>query len=136
MEAKTKVSDASVAEFLNALDNETRRNDCQTLWQLMQAATGAEPKLWGSNIVGFGTYRLKYASGKEGDWPILAFAPRKQQVTLYLKGMDANVELLTRLGRHTRGGGCLHIKKLADVDLEAVKELLARSVALTLAESA
>ena len=128
MELKTKLTDASVAEFLATVDNETRRADCETLTTLMQAATGAEAKLWGSNIVGFGTSRIKYANGKEADWLQIAFAPRKDKVTLYLKGMDENAELLAKLGKHSRGGGCLHIKKLADVDLEVLKELIGRSL--------
>jgi hypothetical protein len=128
MELKTKLTDASVAEFLATVDNETRRADCDTLTALMQAATGAEAKLWGSNIVGFGTSRIKYANGKEADWLQIAFAPRKDKVTLYLKGMDENAELLAKLGKHSRGGGCLHIKKLADVDLDVLKELIGRSL--------
>jgi Domain of unknown function (DU1801) len=128
MELKTKLTDASVAEFLATVDNEARRADCETLTTLMHAATGAEAKLWGSNIVGFGTSRIKYANGKEADWLQIAFAPRKDKVTLYLKGMDENAELLAKLGKHSRGGGCLHIKKLADVDLEVLKELIGRSL--------
>lgn len=128
MELKTKLTDASVAEFLATVDNEARRADCDTLTALMQAATGAEARLWGSNIVGFGTSRIKYANGKEADWLQIAFAPRKDKVTLYLKGMDENAELLAKLGKHSRGGGCLHIKKLADVDLDVLKELIGRSL--------
>ncbi|WP_309690032.1 DUF1801 domain-containing protein [Armatimonas sp.] len=128
MELKTKISDASVTEHLDALDNETRRADCQTLSVLMQEATGSEAKLWGTNIIGFGSYRYKYASGREGDWMQVAFAPRKLHVTLYLTGIKENTDLLEKLGKHSLSGGCLHIKKLADVDLDVLKELIGRSV--------
>lgn len=131
MELKTKLTDASVDAFLATLDNDMRRADSEIVSELMQEATGAEPKLWGTNIVGFGTSRIKYANGKEADWLQIAFAPRKDRVTLYLKGMDENAELLAKLGKHSRGGGCLHIKKLADVDLDVLKELIGRSVAAT-----
>jgi hypothetical protein len=131
MELKTKLTNASASAFLDALDNETRRTDCQTLSKLMQEATGAEPKLWGTNIVGFGTSRIKYASGKEADWLQIAFAPRKPHVTLYLTGVKEQTELLEKLGKHTLSGGCLHIKKLADVDADVLKELIGRAVAAT-----
>lgn len=129
MELKTKASDASVSEFLDALDNETRRADCQTLSVLMQEATGSEAKLWGTNIIGFGSYPYKYASGKVGIWMQVAFAPRKPHVTLYLKGITQHTNLLEKLGKHTLSGGCLHIKKLADVDIDVLKELIQHSVA-------
>ena len=135
MELKTKLTDASVDAFLATLDSDARRADSGIVSELMQAATGAEPKLWGTNIVGFGTSRIKYANGKEADWLQVAFAPRKDKVTLYLMGMDENAELLAKLGKHTRGGGCLHIKKLADVDTDVLKELIQRSVALAVERS-
>ena len=128
MELKTKVSDASVPKFLDAIDNETRRSDSQTVSTLMQAATGAEPKLWGTNIIGFGSYRYQYASGQQGDWMRVGFAPRKLHVTLYLNGIKQQTDLLEKLGKHTLQGGCLHIKKLADVDLDVLKELIQRAV--------
>ena len=131
MELKTKLTDASVDAFLAALESDARRADCAIVSELMQEATGAEPKLWGTNIVGFGTYRYKYASGREGDWMQVAFAPRKQHVTLYLTGIQKQTDLLEKLGKHTLSGGCLHIKKLADVDLEVLKELITRGVEAT-----
>ncbi len=131
MELKTKLTDASVEAFLAALESDARRADCAIVSELMQAATGAEAKLWGTNIIGFGSYRYKYASGREGDWMQVAFAPRKQHVTLYLTGIQKQTDLLEKLGKHTLSGGCLHIKKLADVDLEVLKELIARGVAAT-----
>ncbi|MBB6052962.1 DUF1801 domain-containing protein [Armatimonas rosea] len=135
MELKTKVSDASVDAFLATLDSELRRADSEVVSELMQAATGAEAKLWGTNIIGFGHYRYKCSKGKPTDWMQIAFAPRKDKVTLYLMGMDENAELLSRLGKHTRGGGCLHIKKLSDVDIDVLKELIERSVALAVERS-
>ena len=135
MELKTKVTDASVDAFLATLDNDARRADCAIVSELMRQATGAAPKLWGTNMIGFGSHRYRYASGKEGDWMQVAFAPRKDKVTLYLMGMDENAELLAKLGKHTRGGGCLHLKKLADVDMDVLKELIQRSVALAVERS-
>ena len=128
-ELKTKQTDASVDAFLNEIADETRRKDCFTLVRIMKQAARAEPRMWGPNIVGFGTYRYKYASGREGDWPITGFSPRKQALTLYImSGFARNAALLARLGKHKTGGSCLYIKQLADIDLAALKELVSASV--------
>ncbi len=128
-EPKTKKTDQSVEAFLNAITDEQRRQDCFTVLELMKAATGAEPALWGSSIVGLGTYRYKYASGREGDWPITGFSPRKQNLTLYIMpGFKRYDALMKKLGKYKTGQSCLYLKKLADVDLNVLKELIELSV--------
>jgi hypothetical protein len=129
-EAKTQPTKASVAAFLAAIPDEERRRDCKLVAKIMREATGAKPVLWGTNIVGFGTYRYRYASGREGDWPVTAFSPRKNDLTLYIMpGFDDNAGLLARLGRHKTGKSCLYLKRLADVDLAVLREIIAKSVA-------
>jgi uncharacterized protein DUF1801 len=124
-ENKTKETSASVAAFLKKIPDKTRRDDCQTMVDIMRDVTKEEPKMWGSSIVGFGSYHYKYASGREGDWLITGFSPRKGDLTLYLMGgFHAFPELMEKLGKHKTGKGCLYIKKLADVDLAVLKKLV------------
>ncbi len=128
-ENKTKQTDQSVNPFLEAVPDEQKRKDSYTLIELMQQASGEPAKMWGPSIVGFGSEHYKYESGREGDMPIIGFSLRKQALTLYLKlGGDYAPDLLAKLGKHTTGKGCLYIKKLADVDSEVLKELIAASV--------
>jgi hypothetical protein len=128
-ELKTKLNDASVEDFLNAIQDEQVRQDCWTIAEMMRNATKAEPKMWGANIVGFGSRRYKYASGREGDWMEVAFSPRKQNITLYLSsGFEGRDELLAQLGKHTCGKGCVYLKRLSDVHLPALKKLIQASV--------
>ncbi|HXD10468.1 MAG TPA: DUF1801 domain-containing protein [Anaerolineales bacterium] len=128
-ELKTKKTEASVETFLNGLPTEQTRDDCFEIVKLMQQATRAEPKMWGSSIIGFGSTRLRYASGRELDWMIIGFSPRKQNLTLYLAGgLDSYADLLAKLGRHKTGGGCLYIKTLQDVDAKILKQIIQRSV--------
>jgi hypothetical protein len=128
-ELKTKPTDQSVEEFLNSIPDEKRRQECRAVAQLMQAATGAEPKLWGSSMVGFGSYHYKYASGHEGDAFLTGFSPRKQNLTLYIMaGFEEYDELLQKLGKYKTGKSCLYIKKIEDVDLAALEMLIKRSV--------
>jgi uncharacterized protein DUF1801 len=128
-EVKTKPTEQSVESFLNSIPDQQRRNDCFALLELMKQATQAEPRMWGSSIVGFGSYHYKYASGREGEAPLTGFSPRKQNLTLYiLAGFEAYDELLKKLGKHTVGKACLYIKRLADVDLAALKQLVEQSV--------
>src|SRR5436190_16536273 len=116
-EPKTKETDQSVAEFLDAIEDERRRRDCWTVAKLMRKATKAEPKMWGTSIVGFGRYAYTYASGHSGEWPIVGFSPRKNDLTLYVRlGTPGSSELLETLGKHKVGKGCLYLKKLEDVD--------------------
>ncbi len=129
-ELKTQPNDASVEAFLNAIPDERKRADAFAVLELMKQATGEEPVMWGDAIVGFGEYRYRYASGREGDWPLVAFSPRKQNLTLYImSGFDGYDELMARLGKHKTGKSCLYINKLADVDLAVLEELVRRSAA-------
>jgi hypothetical protein len=122
---KTTKTRGSVPKFLGALDDE-RRKDCEALVTLMRRATRAEPKMWGPSIVGFGDRHLKYESGRELDWFVAGFSPRKNDLTLYLTGFDE--ALMARLGKHKTGGGCLYIKRLSDVDVAVLEKLVKRSV--------
>jgi len=126
-ELKTKVNEASVEDFLAAYPEETRK-DCLEIAKMMKSATKADAKMWGSSIVGFGTMHLKYASGRELDWMIIGFSPRKQNITLYLNSLDQKQALLKKLGKYTTGKGCLYIKRLEDVDKKVLKELIVESV--------
>lgn len=129
-ELKTKPTTADVAAFLAAVTPEARRHDAAALVQLMQEVTGAPPVLWGSSIIGFGSYRYTYDSGRTGDWPLVGFAPRKANLVLYIMpGFTGYDALLARLGKHTTGKSCLYLKRLSDVDPEVLRTLIARSVA-------
>lgn len=131
-ELKTKVTDASVEDFLNSVENEQARKDCFEISKMMEAVTKAKPKMWGASIVGFGSYHYIGKSGREGDWMLTGFSPRKQNLTLYLMhGFDSEKDLLQRLGKHKTSMGCLYIKKLDDVDRKVLKELVAASVKKT-----
>lgn len=126
---KTQKTDASVDEFLAAVENDRRREDSLTVLKLMREVTGEEPALWGSSIVGFGTYTFKYASGRECEWPTVGFSPRKRNLTLYIMaGFEAYDELLSKLGKHKTGKACLYINKLADVNMDVLRELVVSSV--------
>ena len=128
-ELKTKQNDASVEAFLGAVDNDRRREDSFTVLELMKRITGLEPRMWGSAIVGFGTYRYRYASGRSGEWPRIGFSPRKQSLTVYvMPGFSSYDELLSRLGKHRTGKSCLYVNKLADVDLDVLEELIRSSL--------
>ncbi|MBV6400800.1 MAG: hypothetical protein CNIPEHKO_01094 [Anaerolineales bacterium] len=128
-ELKTKVNKASVTAFLNKVDDEQKRTDSFEILKLMKQVTKEEPKMWGSSIVGFGSYHYKSKSGREGDWMLTGFSPRKQNLTLYLMGgFDTHKDLLKKLGKFATSVGCLYIKKLDDVDKKVLKELVAASV--------
>jgi hypothetical protein len=128
-EPKTRPTGKNVAAFLDAIEDDRRRKDCQTVLQLMKRATKAEPILWGTSIVGFGSYCYRYASGREADWPVTGFAPRKNDVTLYIMGGFSRYDaLMDKLGKYTNGKSCLHIKRLVDVDLDVLEQLVKESV--------
>ena len=128
-ELKTKRNDSSVDDFLNAIKDEQVRKDCRAIADIMQKATKAKPQMWGSAIVGFGSRRYKYASGREIDWMLIAFSPRKQNITLYISsGFEGYDELMAQLGKHSCGKGCLYIKRLSDVHLPTLKKLINASV--------
>lgn len=128
-ELKTKLNDGSVADFLNRVPDEQKRQDSFTLLNLMEQITGEPGKMWGDSIVGFGSYHYIYASGREGDWPIAGFSPRKQDLTVYIMGgLEQHGPLLEKLGKHRTGKACLYLKRLDNIDLDVLKELVRRSV--------
>lgn len=129
-ELKTKANEASVTRFLDTIADEQKRADAYILLDMMQKATKAEPKMWGSSIVGFGDYHYVYASGREGDWFLVGFSPRKQNLTLYgaSYGWEQFPTLLDKLGKYSLGKGCLYIKRLEDVDKPTLKKLLGEIV--------
>ena len=127
---KTKATKASVAAYIDALPDKSRCADAKTLVKLMQRATGEKPKMWGSSIIGFGSYHYTYESGREGDMPLVGFSPRNAAFVLYLMlGLNRAEALLAKLGKHTTGKGCLYIKKLADVQQGVLERVIASSVA-------
>jgi hypothetical protein len=126
---KTHATDTSVDEFLRAISDHARRQDCLRVLEIMNGITGEEPKIWGGSMVGFGTYHYRYDSGREGDWFVTGFSPRKANLTLYIMaGFDRYAELLGRLGKFKTGKSCLYVKKLADVDETVLRELIGASV--------
>lgn len=129
-ENKTKATEASVAAHLAAIADAARRQDCEILAQLMARATKEPPRMWGASIVGFGSYHYRYESGHEGDSCLVGFAARKGDISVYLMGSFPEREALqARLGRHKLGKACLYLRRLADVDLGVLEELVARSAA-------
>lgn len=128
-ELKTKPTNQSVEEYLSAIEPEEKRSDCLSLLKLFRQITGEPGQMWGAAIVGFGMYHYKSErSSQEGDWPLTAFSPRKQNLTLYLMGGFAdNQPLLTKLGKHKTSVGCLYIKRLADVDIDVLTQLITES---------
>jgi len=129
-ELKTKPTTESVEKFLNGIADAQRRRDCFRVLEIMKAATKAEPAMWGTSIVGFGRYNYKYESGTKGEWFLVGFSPRKQDLTLYImSGLERYSELLKKLGKHKTGRACLYIKKLDDVDLSTLKRLIKQSLA-------
>ena len=126
---KTTVTDASVTNFINAVPDETKRRDGFALLEIFRAITGEEPKMWGTSIIGFGSYHYKSErSRQEGDWPLVGFSPRKQSLSLYvMHGPDSHAELLKKLGKHKAAIGCLYINKLADVDMAVLKKIIVQA---------
>ena len=128
-ELKTKRNKGSVEAFLNSVPDEKKRQDSFTILDLMKQVTGEEPEMWGESIVGFGSYHYKYESGREGDWFVTGFSPRKQNLTLYImSGFEEYDRLLSRLGKHKIGKSCLYINKIEDIDQSVLQELVKKSV--------
>ena len=126
---KTRKTDASVEAFLAGVGDEGKRADSREIVALMRRVTGEPPKLWGTSIVGFGSYHYVYASGQEGDWPLTGFSPRKQALTLYImSGFYGEEPLLKKLGKYKTGKACLYVKKLEDIDLGVLRKLIEKSV--------
>ena len=129
VENKTKPGRQSVAQFLNAIEDTERRNDAKKVAAMMRKATGKRATLWGTSIVGFGKYHYKYASGREGDWALTGFSPRKQNLVVYIMpGFAEFSELMEQLGKYKTGKSCLYLKKLDDVDAGILEKLITRSV--------
>ena len=125
----TRPTDADVGEFLDAVPDARRRADARAVCRLMQEVTGEPPVLWGTGIVGFGSTHLRYATGRELDWPVVAFSPRKASTTVYLMdGFEQRADLLERLGPHSTGRSCLYLKRLDGIDTGVLRELVAASV--------
>ena len=128
-ELKTKATKASVDDFLDTIDNDQVRDDCRTIAAVMEKATKSKPVMWGPSIIGFGHSRYKYPNGREMDWMLAAFSPRKQNITLYIMpGFDQYDELMEKLGKHSCGKSCLYIKRLSDVHLPTLTKLVNASV--------
>ncbi|MHC4077398.1 MAG: DUF1801 domain-containing protein [Planctomycetota bacterium] len=128
-ELKTKKNKASVSAFLNSITDDQQRKDAKTVAKIMREVTGAKATMWGDNIVGFGQYDYKYASGHEGSWPLTGFSPRKGNLSVYImSGFKGRATLLKKLGKHKKGKACLNIKRLEDVDLGILRRLIAASV--------
>ena len=128
-ELKTKENDASVADFLAAIDDDQRRADAMAVAAMMESVTKTKPKMWGASIVGYGSQHYKYATGREGDWFRTGFSPRKGSLTVYIhSGFSRHPELMEKLGKYTTGVSCLYIKQLADVDQKVLRQLVAQSL--------
>ena len=122
-ENKTKKTNESIEKYINSIKDENVKKDCYTIIKLMQSITQKEPKMWGSSIIGFGDYHYKYASGREGDFFLTGFSPRKQNLALYLMGgLENQKDKLKKLGKHKTGKSCLYIKSLEDIDKKVLKE--------------
>ena len=129
---KTTQTEVSVFDFVNKVENETRRDDSRKLISLFTSITGFDPKMWGPTIIGFGSYHYKYASGHEGDAPLAAFSPRKDSLVLYLASeFEGKKELLSKLGKHKSAVACVYIKKLSDVDIKTLEQLVKKSISHT-----
>lgn len=127
---KTKLNKASVKGFLDKVKNKKRREDALAVLEIMKKVSNEEPRMWGSSIVGFGNYHYVYESGREGDWPIIGFSPRAQNLTLYIMpGFEKFPDLMSRLGKYKTGKSCLYISKLEDVDSKVLRQLMKESIA-------
>jgi hypothetical protein len=127
---KTKATEVSVTSFVSALEEPAKRSDAKALIELMKSATGEQPRMWGTSIIGFGTRQYRYESGREGETVVVGFSPRKSALAIYgVTGFERAGVLLAKLGTHTTGKGCLYIKNLADVDLAVLKALIKKAFA-------
>jgi hypothetical protein len=126
---KTTETNSSVTDFINAVPDETKRKDSFKLIEIMEAVAGQQAKMWGPSIIGFGTYHYKYASGHEGDAPLIGFSPRKAAISLYMScETNHHKELLQKFGKYKKAVGCIYIKKLEDVDIGILKEMAIKAI--------
>lgn len=124
-ELKTKKNNASVAAFLNTIEEPQKRADAKQIDKIMRELTGYKPKMWGASIIGYGTYHYKYPSGQEGDWMMTGFSPRKANLTIYvMPGYLDLADLLKKLGPHSMGKSCLYIKRLDDIHIPTLKKII------------
>ena len=134
---KTQQTEASVDEFLGGVENDTRRADARALLEMMQRVTGAEPKMWGPSIIGFGRYHYRYDSGREDDWMRVGFSPRKSSISLYMMSKPADyAALLARLGKHKTGASCLYVNRLSDIDAGVLERMVAGAWQASIAQYA
>ncbi len=128
-ELKTQENDASVDDFLNRVEDDKKREASFKVKELLEEVTGEEARMWGDSIVGFGRYTYRYVSGREGEWMLTGFSPRKQNLTLYImSGFEEYDDLMDNLGKHSTGKSCLYINKLEDIDMDVLRELVDKSV--------
>jgi len=128
-ELKTKPNRKSVDNFLERIEPEEKRKDCKKLKAMMERVTGEKAVMWGEEIVGFGSYHYKYTSGREGDWMLCGFSPRKQNISVYImSGFEGAENLLTKLGKHKKSVSCLYIKRLEEIDELVLEEIIKKSV--------
>lgn len=126
---KTTITDQSVIEFIELIENPKKREDAYQLLDIFTETTGYDAKMWGPSIIGFGAYHYKYESGHEGDAPLVGFSPRKAKISLYFATGDSEREdLLKNFGKHTTGKACVYINKIADIDVDVLKALIVQSV--------
>jgi hypothetical protein len=127
-EMKTRPTSRSVTDFINGIEDPRRRGECRTVMKIMREVTGKRPKMWGPSIVGYGRHHYRYESGREGEWFLAGFSPRKQALTLYImSGFRKHPDLMKRLGKYKTGSSCLYIKSLEDVDVKVLKQLVRES---------
>lgn len=126
---KTQPNDQSVADFIDSVEPEWKRDDARELLTLLEKITGEKPVMWGDSIVGFGNYHYKYKTGREGDWFLAGFSPRKTSMTIYIMGgFEGQEEHLENLGKHKKSVGCLYVKKLVDIDLNILEQMTRKSI--------
>jgi len=129
-DVKTRPTRASVQAFIRDVKDNVRRQECRVLLKLLKQVTRAKPEMWGASMIGFGSYHYRYASGREGDWFLVGFSPRKQDLSVYIMaGFGRYGALMRRLGKHKTGKCCLYIKRLSDIDLKVLQQLVRKSVA-------
>ena len=128
-ELKTRQNNKSVRQFIDGVEDKKKREDCKVILKLMEEVTKSKPKMWGDSIVGFGNYHYEYESGREGDWFLTGFSPRKQNLTLYImSGFKEHSELLKNLGKYKTSKACLYINKIEDINLDILKKMISKSV--------
>ena len=146
-EIKTKVNKANVEKFLSAIKDEQKRKDCSLISEMMEKATKAKPEMWGASIIGFGRRKYTYANGKEGEWMVIGFSPRKQNIALYglivfkmtgggLEKHKNDNDFLLKLGKYKAGGGCLYINKLSDMNTKELEKIIKLAVSRKIRTSA